>query len=51
MGEVKRVPGGVNTTSVAEKACLVKCVLEDQHGQQAVHVSVARSGDATVVQT
>ena len=50
VGEMKGVLGGVNTAGIAQETSTVESVLEDRHGQQIVHVSVAGSGDSSVVQ-
>ncbi len=50
VGEVKDVSGRVNPRGVAQKTGPPNRVLEDQHCQQAVHIPVARSRDAPVVQ-
>ena len=50
MGQMKSVPGGVNAAGIAQEAGSIECMLEYQHGQQAVHVSVAGGGNSSIVQ-
>ena len=41
---------GVDTTSIAQKTSPVERMLEDQHSQQTIHVSVAGRGDCSIIQ-